>query len=191
MPPSDARIRELADIIVTHAQDTLSAHLEIGRLLAVEFYKDDLKVYRYHSDKPMSLRKLQRHLETNYDMPRSFSSIAELIGVHFQEPMLALAPEEKFLLSWSSRVALLRLHTLEGWKTGRLKDWKTVNTRCPLPTVHCPLPSPPANSPDASAPQDCLHTSGPLRVTILCSDCPLPTAHCPLLGKGTLEMDGN
>jgi len=108
MPAS--RIRELAAVILTHAHDSLRAHLEIGRVLAVEFYADSYERYQWRSHKLMSVRGLQRHLQTNYDMPRSFSSIAELIGVHFQEPMLNLAPEEKFVLSWSSRVALLRLH---------------------------------------------------------------------------------
>ncbi len=126
---SDARILELAGIIVGHAHDSLSTHLEIGRVLAAEFYENDPMKYRCRTKKAYGLREIERLLRTNYDMPRSFCSIGRLIAVYFQEPELKLTPEEKFCLSWTSRSALLRVYSpaeKSKWAHDAIKNhWST------------------------------------------------------------------
>jgi len=126
---SDARILELAAQIVTHARNSLCTHLEIGRVLATEFYENDPMKYRCRGKKAHGLREIERLLRTNYDMPRSFCSIGRLIAVHFQEPELNLTPKEKFCLSWTSRSALLRVYSPEEkskWAHDAIKNhWST------------------------------------------------------------------
>jgi hypothetical protein len=86
--------------------------LAIGRYLAETFYENSRALYQTRRRKRFSLRALQRLLHERARMNRSFSSLRQMVAAHFQEPDLALSPDDAAALSWSARVVLLRVRSL-------------------------------------------------------------------------------